>query len=133
MTEAWQVRLSEQQELVRKLAEEVRDIAYAASNYDRYIMDFLIAGLQRCISRSFKRLPLGHPTSAARLLKSRIAPEIGRFARVSSEKKFLLYILFHELESSFSTWAGMDYLGDQITNPRVVFGVPSAMTELGDG
>lgn len=133
MTQAWQLRESEQQEFVQGLAREVRDAADAFGNYELYIIEFLIAILTHFrfeidwerVMPKLKSIAIG----PACLLEGAVA-RIAEFARVESERRRLLYMLFKELEPTVASWAQREYGSDQIFRQQEVFGAASATAEL---
>lgn len=129
MPMAWQVRQREQEEFVRKLGGEVRDLA-EKKHYEIFLIEFgseVLKRLKEYEARKHPREKRMHE-EALRIVRKPILeldfyPRIHAFARVESEAMYLWYLLFKELEKSIGSIATRDYLGDQVLNPVAVYGV----------
>ena len=134
MPEAWRVRRHQQQEFVRELAHEVREWAERCGDYHEGLLRFGIALLWDLRERVTGQMAPtgGHPVLENDLLRE-IAERIRAFARVKSERAYLLMSLFGELEVGMFTVFTSLYYRDEALKPQEVFGAPSPTAEVGLG
>jgi len=131
MTEAWQVRQYQQQQLIEELVKEVFDTAdffgeFESKEFDEqeFLFDFGVAVFQYLKRNKEKAL-----TPAYLLLRNIIENDIKPFVRVTSEVNYLIHMLFVKLSPSIFSRATEGYLRDSVHNQKETFSAP-AMTDI---
>jgi len=125
--QAWQKRESEQQDFVEELQHEVYERADEEEDADLFLTEIGAAILGHIIATRRKN---GLPQTEAGKFIAGLYEKIIEFARVESERPYLLTLLWKQLETSIFALASRPYADEQMRNPQAVYGAASPTAEV---